>query len=167
MTHSRELERKYVVDMNSVAAEFRLNVMFPGAESTLRGRSKDIFWEAPGVDFIRLRENTRELTIKITDKDTIEDRVEENVVVSSLSSARRLLGALHGLPTIEIWKNYYVLKLGNCHISLYTVDGLNQVFLEVEANNLNTVREVSKSIEHFLPIKQEMRSLYTIAKEAA
>jgi adenylate cyclase class IV len=132
MTYSRELERKYIVDMNSVAAEFRLNVMFPGAESSLRGRSKDTFWEAPGVDFIRLRDNTRELTIKITDKGTIEDRVEENVVVNSINTTRRILNVLYGPHTIELWKNYYVLKLGDCHISLYTVDGLEQVFLEVE-----------------------------------
>lgn len=162
MRFKRELERKYKVDMSPAAAEWRLKVMYPQCLETHRGRSEDTFWTHPGVDFVRLRGITNELTIKITDKGTTEDRIEENVVVDDMEATRRMATALFGAPVGHLWKNYYVMRLPNAHLSLYTVDSVPGLFLEVESNNINSVREMSESLERFLPLEREYRSLYQI-----
>ena len=162
MIYKRELERKYIVDMSAAGAEWRLKVMFPNCLETHRGRSQDIFWSHPTVDFVRLRGVTNELTIKISDKGTTEDRVEENVVVDDMAATERMATALFGAPVGQLWKNYYVMKLPSAHLSLYTVDSVPGLFLEIESNSLNSVREMAESIERFLPLEREYRSLYQI-----
>jgi translation initiation factor 2 beta subunit (eIF-2beta)/eIF-5 len=161
MVVGREIEKKFIVDLPIESARFRLDVMYPIA-TRISGSSTDTFWTQPGVDFVRLRKNTNELTIKVTDKATIEDRVEENVEVMDYETTKRFCNRTFGTPRGEIEKAYLVIFLDDAILSLYTVEGREQVYLEVEAKSLEKVNEIAAYIEGFMPIKQEMRSLYQI-----
>lgn len=161
MTYNREVEKKFVVSAPLIDVWLRILKTFPTGE-ILSGRSTDTFWKQPGVDFIRLRKNTSELSVKVTDKHTIEDRVEENIVVADFDTAARFATAVFGPEVGTLEKNYRVLTTPTFVIALYTVTGYDQVYLEVESENLEIVTEVSLMIQEHFTMCQEMRSLFQI-----
>jgi hypothetical protein len=172
MKYEREREKKFVLSDITMALAIMLLRDYAGLSnySDLRGTSTDTFWDQPGVDFVRLRKNTNELSIKITDKSTIEDRVEENILVADYNTAFRFACATFGQPKGVVEKDYYVLDNFECTFSLYRVTGLDQLFLEIEAPTMSQVNRAQKDLERIFHMKQEMRSLYQIVfgrKEAA
>lgn len=162
MNFKREIEKKFVVQGGYSFAEVDkfLSLFLPDAHVE-EGVSTDYFWASPNVDFIRLRENTKELTVKITDKLTIEDRVEENLKVK-FEDAQRWANAVWGNETLRLKKTFKVYYDQFFIVSLYTVEGRSELFLEVESDLMATVNQVSGSLKQIYDLKQEMRSLYQI-----
>lgn len=162
----REIERKYVVGTpgaNTLTdVERYLDHKFSSAEKVPLQVSRDVFWTFPGVDFVRLRQNSRELTIKRTDKDTIEDRVEENLLVPSFRAGLRWAVATFGDPIGSLEKNFVVYYLPTFIVALYQVTGDNRIFLEVEADAIGIVQEVERELREHLMLDQQYRSLFQI-----
>jgi len=163
MSYKREIERKYILGETSYEnAKFRLDILFPEADVN-ESVSTDTFWDQGGVDFIRLRRNTSELSVKVTDRGTIENRIEENVVVADFDTAKRFADLVFGDPVGELEKNFCVYKLGGgVELALYTVTGDERVFLEVEAPTLQQVIEHSEELHRHFLMRQETRSLYQL-----
>jgi hypothetical protein len=173
MKYQREVEKKYVVDWAYGTLAELESWVSPAIKvvRTIHGHSSDLFWKAPNVDFVRLRENTRELTVKVTDKGTVTDRIEENVVVEDIEVAAKLQTLLFGSSCLTITKQYSVFYLAlsegqEAVLSIYTVeeDPETRVFLEVEATNIETVDKVASELilKTSLSLKQEKRSLFQI-----
>ena len=173
MLFKREIERKFVVQGSTY--EEAANAVSLVARTIVSGNSFDLFWEAPGVDFVRLRENTRELTVKVTDRETVIDRIEENVEVlkDSMPAAKRLLTLLYGPPALKLTKHFSVYDAviepvpGTCYravISVYSLkeDTEGRVFFEVEADNLTVVDYILKSLDFGIKTTPEYRSLFQI-----
>lgn len=165
MKFRREIERKFTVSnygtfsvlRNYVATLLEVNNMDSGM-------SKDIFWAQKGVDFVRLRENTKELTIKITDKMDIIDRVEENLLVTSFEDGYIWATAAFGEPKGQFQKKYTVFYAKEAIVSVYQVigDGQERTFLEVEADTLTAVNSTSEYLKDYLELTPEYRSLYQV-----
>lgn len=173
MLFKREIERKFVVQ--NATYEEAANAVSLVARTIVTGNSFDLFWEAPNVDFVRLRENTRELTVKVTDRETVVDRIEENVEIlkDSMSTAKRLLTLLYGPPALKLHKHFSVYEavvepvVGTCYravISVYTLeeDTQKRVFFEVEADNITVVDYILKSLNFGIKTVAETRSLFQI-----
>lgn len=161
MVFKREIEKKFVVHNSTFNDVSRfLDIFLPEAEVE-EGKSRDFFWQADGVDFVRLRENSEELTVKITDQDTIEDRVEENLKVP-FKDGMRWATAVWGDPTGVLTKQFVVYYDVDFILSLYTVEGRKELFLEVESDDIEIVNRVSKDLLQVYDMTQEMRSLFTI-----
>lgn len=161
-SYAREIEKKFTLNVPFQEALVTLEKLFPNPDKILEGTSSDTFWKAKGVDFVRLRKNTSELTLKITDMDTIEDRIEENLVVD-YETAYRMCEILFGKRAGELQKTYNVFYINNeVVVSLYKVLGHPQVFLEVEADDIYTVRQYSNQLRQTFDMKQEYRSLFQI-----
>lgn len=180
MIFKREIERKFVV----VGQSYEEVYMFltTVGEIKVNASSFDTYWRARGVDFVRLRDNSREITVKVTDKHTVVDRIEENVHVEkeSMGAASRLLTLLLGPPSMKITKKFSVFTITTSPapgtefravLCLYQVRGdvSNRVFFEVEAESLPIVDHILKDvIQSNLTLKVENRSLFQIfEKEAA
>ena len=169
MTFQREIERKYVIqdDVSMYMAHHWLRTFFKDSRIDA-GISTDQFWKAPNVDFIRLRANTKELTVKITDRGTIEDRVEENLPTKDLKDAERWATAVFGAPVGTLEKVYQIYYVGapdlgeHFIVSLYEVTGYPALFLEIESDNLETVKVVEEDLSQQFTLKQEHRSLFDI-----
>lgn len=169
MIFQREIERKYVIldDVSMYMAHSWLRTFFRGSRIDA-GISTDQFWTSPGVDFIRLRANTKELTVKISDKGTIEDRVEENLPTKDLKDAERWATAVFGASVGSIEKVYQIYYVGGTDkaegfiVSLYEVTGHPELFLEIEADNLDTVKAVEADLAEQFTLRQEHRSLFDI-----
>lgn len=169
MKYNRELEKKFVV---AVPREIRVQDSFEVIREDLmeifpealieEGSSTDTFWTQKGTDFIRLRRNTSELSVKVTDKDTIEDRLEENIVVKDYDVARRFATATFGQPVGTLTKDYAVFTLPNFIIALYTVQGDSRLFMEVEADDMGIVNDVSEVLKEHFDLRQEFRSLFQL-----
>ena len=165
MKFKREIEKKFVVSNYGTYSLLRnylgslLNV-----KRMEKGESRDTFWKHEGVDFVRLRENTRELTVKVTDKKDIVDRVEENLTVPSYDAAYVWGTAVWGDPAGTLTKAYTVFYTDNAVVSVYYIigDKYERMFLEVEATTLDVVNEVSAHLEECISMKQEYRSLFSI-----
>lgn len=165
MKFRREIEKKYVV---SNYGNYRTLLTY--VDTLLEpwrkenGVSKDVFWKHEGVDFIRLRENTLELTTKVTDKEDIVDRVEENLVVASFEDGMQWANTVFGESAGEFKKEYTVLYTANAIVSVYRVleDNEERVFLEVESDTLEKVNLVCDIMNEHLSLKQEYRSLFQI-----
>jgi len=182
--YSREVEKKYIVggvlgNIPDLAAVIRRNLSVVG-EVPLQ-ESRDFFWEVPNADFLRLRENSRELTVKVTDKGDIVDRIEENVLVDwdSMVAARKLATLLFGEPSAVLTKRFIVFHVNLYNqisykhhtpaiVCLYEVleDPKYRIFLEVEAHDVNTVDRTVADLSTALVLTQEMSSLYQIFKGA-
>ena len=142
--NNREIERKFTVE--GLTYEDALEALKRGFPCTVDATSYDLYWEAPNVDFVRLRENSRELTVKVTDKGTVVDRIEENVKLErgAMKDCKRAMTLLYGKP-LKLVKEFAVFEESTI-ICLYKVEGdpKNRVFLEVEADDIYMVdREVS------------------------
>lgn len=151
MKYSREIEKKYILpDIGFFTALYALSSKYPvlANESSI-----DRFWKAPGVDFIRARLNSREITVKVTDKDSIIDRIEENVVVIDFDAAIRLLTLVHGEPVLTQVKKFLVVKTPVAILCLYQVvgDPEGRVFFESEAD---TEEGVDKGVALALEVLQ-------------
>lgn len=169
--YKREVERKFIIQgMSYELAYGYLSFLFdPSVKTTT---SFDLYWPAPRVDFVRLRENSQEITVKVTDKGSILDRIEENVQVEDMGAAQRLLTLLYGNP-ISLTKKFSVFDTvvrpapGTnfpAILCLYQVEGdpLGRVFFEVEAESLAVVDYVLDTLTGRLDLKAEIRSLYQI-----
>lgn len=180
MEFKREIERKFIVKGTTYeeARKFLGTLAIPD----LHAISYDLYWEAPNVDFVRLRDNSQELTVKVTDKGTVVDRIEENVLVSdeSMATAGRLLTLLFGPPKMKLTKKFSVYRMyepaakhlmtykyNEVVVCLYQVkeDPTKRLFLEVEANSLDVVDEFLREIHAKLTMTAENRSLYQIFSE--
>lgn len=171
--YNREVERKYIlkgIDYDQAFA--KLNDLY---RATWDAVSNDLYWKAGKVDFVRLRENSREITVKVTDKGTVVDRIEENVEVTeqALPDAQRLLTLLFGAPTLKLQKEFSVFegKVSpapgtefNVILCLYRVtsDPTNRIFFEVEAESLAVVDYVLDQLDGMFTMQAESRSLYQI-----
>lgn len=173
MKYNREIERKFI--LNHLTYNEAMDTLFWQAkatafEITTTTVSKDWFWKAPNVDFIRLRENSLEMTIKVTDKGTTVDRIEENVVVDrgSLGTSKAFLTKLFGPSCLSLTKEFIVLeymhKGSQVTLSLYTVkeDELNRVFFEVEGASLESVDSFINEVLPDMGGTVETRSLFNI-----
>jgi hypothetical protein len=158
--YSREIEKKFVLrDMGYEEAMFLLSKKYT---MTALSTSVDRFWQARGVDFIRLRENSREMTVKVTDKEDITDRIEENVVVEDVDVAYDFLTLVYGEPCLTLTKTFVVFKAGEAVLCLYAVleDPARRVFFEAEADSIEKVN--TAVLEARLPLIPEKRSLFQI-----
>lgn len=172
--YKREIERKFVLENTTYEEAFdvlckkNFNVWDNTQYST------DSYWTHPTVDFVRLRENSKELTVKVTDKYTIVDRIEENVHVYNTADAMRLTVLLLGPPCLTLTKKFSVFSKvyepapGTSYtvvLCLYEVQGDPQkrLFFEVEADNIGYVdNTIHWDIDNRFELKQETRSLFTI-----
>lgn len=167
MNYRRELEHKYVLTgISKIDADATIQSIFTGSLE-VSGRSSDTFWRHHMVDFIRLRENTKELTIKVTDKGTVEDRIEENVRVDDLDTTIRLLTAMHGEPVGKLTKTYDVYYTPLAIVSLYTVheDPENRLFLEVESEDMEDVKDCVGIFREYFRMEKQDKSLYQLFLE--
>ena len=180
MDYRREIERKFIVDGASPRGLNGINSLLlevlPKAKMAENTTSYDQYWAAPGVDFVRLRQNSHEITVKVTDKGTVTDRIEENVIIdggSNMQTAARLLTLLFGPPCLKLTKRFTVLNVTlspapgtefSAVVCLYEVkeDLQKRVFLEVEAESLPVVDRILDLIIPNIPLKPENRSLFQI-----
>lgn len=173
MWHKREIEKKFVIIEGDYATA--VSGVSQVARAMVRGTSFDTFWEAPGVDFVRFRDNTQELTVKVTDRATVTDRIEENAMVykDHITALKRLLNLLYGPPALRITKIFSVFEAiispapgtaYKAHVSVYKVeeDPQNRIFFEVEADSMEIVDLVLKSLNFGFQMQQESRSLFQI-----
>src|ERR1700685_2635978 len=107
--NNREIERKFTVE--GLTYEEAYAVLNNRYTLEIDATSFDLYWSAPNVDFVRLRENSRELTVKVSDKGTIVDRIEENVVINQecMGDAIRACTLLFGEP-MKLIKNFSVFN---------------------------------------------------------
>lgn len=163
MNFKREIEKKFTVNGGFTFGDLDrfLSLFLPNAEKEV-GYSQDMFWEGPNIDFIRLRENTKELTVKITDGDSIVNRVEENLIVQNLEDAKRWATAVFGPSTGTLKKVFNVYYDTSFIVSLYQVEGFPALFLEVESDSLQVVNDVSGALQQMYDLEQQQYSLYDI-----
>lgn len=167
MKFKREIENKYILqDISFEDAKRTLSFLYTEMEPE-KGISTDTFWKAPGVDFIRLRANTQELTVKITDRGSIQNRLEEDLQVPTLELADRWATAVFGPKVGVIEKTFYIYYLEECVLSLYTVTGRPEVFFEVEVypeipEGEKVLDIYSRDFEKLFDVKRETRSLFQI-----
>ena len=160
--NDREIEQKLIVtrakgskplDMHEV--EYHVRAMFLGEETKfVDDHSKDVFWRGPGRKFMRVRfrpQGGGQFTLKDEDKGNNVDRVEVDVEVDHPDKVVRIETAMRGRPTGELWKAYYVHVLEDEHttVSVYSVDGdpKSRVFVEVEAENHDRMRELEDEVK--------------------
>lgn len=162
MNYKREIERKFTVlsarfeDVTGRIEDFGGEVIEEYQTST------DCFWHQSGVDFVRLRKNTLELTVKVSDKGTVVDRIEENIVVKDYDTAKRFCILTFGDNYYELAKTFVVYSFRGAVLSVYTVEGSSQLFFEVEADTLELVDEVSEFFESEFSMRRESQSLFKI-----
>jgi hypothetical protein len=177
ITYCREVERKFVVENVGYGRAFLALLSLGAYETIIYQTSRDLYWAAPNVDFIRLRENSRELTVKVTDKGSIIDRIEENAVVeaSSMDVMERVQTLLYG-PPMKLVKEFSVFSYVyspapgvafDVTLCLYQVQGDKEerLFFEVEADNITVVDALVSKVKLILTLKAESRSLYQIFKD--
>ncbi len=160
MEYKREVEKKYMLyDTNYEEAKSILSKRYPIIEDAV---GVDWFWRVPGVDFIRLRQSSRELTVKVTDRGDITDRIEENVVVSEVDRAYAFMSLTHGDPCLTLTKEFCVFKAPDAILCLYRVleDKARRTFFEAEASTIEQVNLATVKVP--LPLILEKRSLFQI-----
>jgi hypothetical protein len=174
--YRREIERKFVVAGETYESVCnKLSKVSKQIEPDQT--SHDLYWEAPGVDFVRLRQNSRELTVKVTDKGSIIDRVEENAKIdpADMPSCARIQTLLFG-PALKLTKRFSVFELAaspapgtlyNAILCAYQVEGdsKERVFFEVEAESISIVDYVLGREGSMFTLSGEGRSLYQIFRE--
>lgn len=166
--NNREIERKFTVE--GLTYDEAIEVLKSVSTCTIDATSYDLYWAAGNVDFVRLRENSRELTVKVTDKETIVDRIEENIKIErgAMQDCNRAMTLLYG-PPMKLVKEFSVFKDAGTITCLYKVEGdpKNRVFLEVEGDDLYDVdREVTYLIsKKHLTLTPVPYSLYQLFKE--
>lgn len=171
--YTREIERKYT--LQGVSYDLAFKVLKDFCQVLASSNSYDQYWKAPHVDFIRLRENSKELTVKVTDKTTIVDRIEENVVLdaNSMESARKALTLVFGPPCLKLTKDFSVFKykmapvIGTAYepiLCLYKIEGdpEDRLFFEIEAESLKIVDFAYYSLQRIFRLTPETRSLFQI-----
>ncbi len=175
MVFSREIERKFT--LKDTTYEDAHNTLSCLSRCIINASSFDTYWKAYGVDFVRLRDNSREITVKVTDKHTVVDRIEENVEVvkESMPAAARFLTLLLGPPAMKITKRFSVFEVSSSPapgtevkaiLCLYVVeeDPRKRIFFEVEAESLAIVDYVLRDIipKEGFNLKKETSSLFQI-----
>jgi CYTH domain-containing protein len=161
--NGREIERKYVIE--GLSYQIAKNILSHSVyiKEQHDGTSSDVFWKQPNVDFIRLRENTNELTVKVTDKGTVEDRIEFNVPTTNHEEAYMFCTVAFGPPVGRLQKTFYVVDMGDDrYVSLYTVEGDDRVFLEIEAPSMVDVVDIEHDLRLEFSLVQQHRSLFDI-----
>jgi hypothetical protein len=175
MDYRREVEKKFISGERYGRTLAHISAHLKGDWVVADATSFDSYWTAPHVDFVRLRENSLELTVKVTDRGTVTDRIEENVVVEkdSWEASHRLATLLFGPPALRLTKRFSVLHTkiepvpGTSFpavVCLYEVkeDAHSRVFVEVEAETMKIVDQVLELLSPRLDLTPESRSLFQI-----
>jgi hypothetical protein len=123
----------------------------------------DAFWQAPNVDFVRIRQMTEspsghgQMTVKKCDKGDNFDRLEIDVNVDNVAQAIRLKTAETGRKPCTVRKRYSVLFLdkSDTNISIYQVQGSKHVFIEVESRSSKKVKALVSSLHELIPYPLE------------
>ena len=170
MEYQREVERKFVILGSSYdeVYKFLSSTFYVNLGTTI---SYDLYWGATGVDFIRLRENSQELTVKVTDKQTIIDRIEENAKVSKedMKAMERAMTLVHGHP-MRLTKKFSVFTgdlFGTEDRVIYCIyevqdDPKKRLFFEVEAPDIESVDEALSALKPIFELQPQTKSLYQI-----
>lgn len=159
--NNREIEKKYYVLEASWKDIEDYVLENDGITDISLTVSTDWFWKAPNVDVFRLRENTYELTIKVNDKGNTLDRLENNILVNDIEltvdTFNRVFGQYKALE-----KTFCVYLYKDTVLSLYSITGSPELFFEVEADDLETLKTVSYEFESRFSLRREHRSLYQV-----
>lgn len=161
--NGREIERKYrLMDEVSLSLYHNYLSSIYKHASFIEGTSIDIFWKHKGVDFIRLRENTLELTVKVTDGSSIENRIENNLKVENFEKGLKWATTVFGNPVGANRTTFYIYYLPTAEVTIYEVKGYDQVFLEIEAGSIEEIERIENILKSTLRIEQEFKSLFQI-----
>lgn len=169
----REIEKKFVVKGSLAQAEIDYILkreLNPAKE--IYGDSLDYYF-APSskgsADFVRLRihENGEdaELTVKTKDQKTNFNRLEINFEGSPQIAAYELCKTAFGAEITSLKKKYSVFfpqSAPTTVVSTYVVEGVNRVFVEVEAPSEELVNDMVVRILGFIEMKEERKSLYEL-----
>lgn len=172
--YKREVERKYVLrGVTYDKAEHVLSNLI--GDPLYQGSSFDEYWKAPHVDFIRVRENSKELTVKVTDRGSVTNRIEENVKIhpDDMGAIRKVVTLLHGPSCLKLDKQFAVYEMEfvpatgtgfKAILCLYQIaeDPESRVFFEIEAETLALVDAVAEQFPMLFVGEQEARSLFQI-----
>lgn len=167
----RELERKYVVTLPKTQS---------GVDETIRkafsirsteievGMDLDIYWQIPGVDFVRLRRPQKglsELTAKKSDKGgTTEDRIETEVYVPDYDAILEHLNLVHGQPRGSLRKSFTRFPYFGAEISTAVVfeDAQRRVFLEIEAGTSARIDSIEADLKDVLELTRVHESMFQL-----
>lgn len=158
---NREIEKKYYVLKDSWQDIEDYVLKNDGTVDIAMSVSTDWFWKAPNVDVFRVRENTYELTVKVNDKGGTLDRLENNIVVNDIELTVETFNIVFGQAK-ALEKTFSVYLYKNTVLSLYSITGSPELFFEVEADDLETVKEISSEFEKRFSLRREYRSLYDV-----
>ena len=174
----REIERKYVVkakELSQVEVDTILrNKLKSSILSDIEGESADYYYDVQNkerADFLRCRvfaDGTAELTYKKKDKLTNLNRLERNLKCESSREAKEFCQTGHGDPIKKIQKRYTVLFCeDSVVVSTYVIEGIDKVYVEVEAGTVGDVDQTVAKIKTILELIPESRSLFEIYVEPA
>lgn len=160
----REIEKKYRVKNFGFNQTCRnLREVFASMD---RGVSTDVFFKSPGNDFVRLRQNTLELTVKRTDKGSTVDRMELNLNLDrsnkdTFNFARKWATEVFGPEVGKLVTGFEVFHTGLAAISVYHTHLSEDVFFEIEVQDEKDIQAVEDRWK-FLGLEREERSLFQI-----
>lgn len=132
------------------------------------GTDTDDYWKIDEKSVFRLRLNHDgkvELTLKVKDKETNTDRFEENLDVNSHGKASNILAKLYGNSLGQVNKTFAKVTFIGGEMAIYRVARDGRVFLEIEAQDINTVNMLAAKVMgqlSFLEIIEEPRSIYEL-----
>jgi hypothetical protein len=156
----REIEKKYRVKNFGYLQTLR--ELKEDYEIIDEDVSRDIFFKSEGNDFVRLRENTKELTVKRTDRETTVNRLELNLKLKGSFEFHRVWAeTVFGNQVGELLTVFAVFRTTRAIISLYRVSVADDVFLEIEVGDENDIQSVEDDLK-YLGLEREHRSLFQI-----
>lgn len=165
----RELERKF--EVKSPKTQSGIDQAIKEALGLLStqievGLDRDVYWNVPGVDFVRLRQLSNgeaELTAKLTDRGTIEDRVEETAPSQNFARSLDFLKLVHGEPLGEVSKSYTKFHLDYfTEVATYKVLNDKRVFLEIEADSIMDLDRIQAKLEDVLRLEQVHQTVFQL-----
>jgi CYTH domain-containing protein len=171
----REIEKKFTVADEAMCqqqVDAVLRSLLQGqTDKEIAGNSADHYYlprTPETADFVRLRtfnDEQIELTVKKKDKASNLNRLEINLSGGPASEATALCDAAFGPSITKIQKQYTVFFTKDAVVSTYVIEGVNKVYVEVEASSTALVHRVSKDIKKVLDLVDEKRSLFEIYVE--
>jgi len=175
---TREIESKFRIESYAEAKRI-LATLYPEAETVLIADTIDTYYEVPGrADFVRLRNSwgatsegipkkLKEITVKRKDKGDNVNRLELNLKIESIETARAILNLALGPSTARIDKHELVYFLGGNEHTVISVCRIGrEIFLEVEADSLESVERHVERIGRELSLKPSPKSLFELYVEA-
>jgi len=176
MRQFREIERKFVVK-DSALCQVQVDTILRSlvrqqTKSEINGDSADYYYlprKGVAADFVRRREfpnGHAELTVKRKDMKSNLNRLEINVAASAKES-EAFCEAAFGESVAKIQKAYTVFfcSAPDVVVSTYVVEGVDAVYVEVEASTSAIVHEMTKALKAVIELVDEPRSLFEIYVE--